>query len=287
MTLAKLIALGVSLSVAMMVFGIALEAGSAGTRLSFRDCGLYFRSLAAMYLIMPALAVVVALLFEVDRSLVIALALLALSPVPPALPGKQIKAGGSAEFVLGLLLVSALAAIGAVPAGVEAIGRIFGRELAVPFGVTARVVGASVLLPALAGLALARAAPTLAARIGVPLSRAATVLLIVLLIPVVVTGWDRLASHAGNFTILAIVLFIAAGLLTGHLMGGPRPEHRTALALATATRHPGVAIAVLHAVLPESGDVAPVVILYLVVAAIVSLPYLRWRQRAGPATIAD
>jgi BASS family bile acid:Na+ symporter len=209
--------------------------------------------------------------------------LLALSPVPPVLPGKQMKAGGSADYVLGLFIISAAVAIVTVPAGVEVIGRIFGRELVVPLGTTARVVGTSVLLPALAGLALGHAAPTLAARIAAPLSKVSTGLLVALLVPVVIMGWDRLLVHVGNYTILVIVLFVAAGLLTGHLLGGPRTEDRAALALATASRHPGVALAVLHAVAPEAGDVAPVVVLYLLVAAMASPPYLAWCRRAGPS----
>lgn len=287
MTPARLVALGISVSVALMVFAIALEAGAGGARITFRDRALYLRSLAAMYLVMPATAVFVALNFELDRSLLIALMLLALSPVPPVLPRKQMKSGGGADYVLGLFLVSAVVAIVAVPTWIEVIGRVFGRHLEIPFGVTARVVFTSVLLPAAAGLALARAAPSLAARLAGPVSKSSSLLLAALLMPVVVSGWDRLAVHVGNFTILAIVLFVAAGLLTGHLLGGPRTENRTTLALATATRHPGVAIAVLNAVAPEVRDVAPVVVLYLLVAATTSLPYLKWRRRVGPSTTAS
>lgn len=277
---AKLVALGISLSIALMVFGIALKAGAGGARLSISDRALYLRSLAAMYLVMPTLAILIALYAELERPLLIALMLLALSPVPPVLPGKQMKAGGGADFVLGLFVVSAIVAMLAVPAGIEVIGRVFDRELDVPFAVTARVVATSVLLPAIAGLALARAAPAFSTRMADPLSKASSLLLVALLMPVVIMGWDRMVVHVGNYTILVIVLFVAAGLLTGHLLGGPRTEDRTALALATATRHPGVAIAVLHAAAPEARDVAPVVVLYLLVAAITSVPYLKWRQRA-------
>lgn len=285
MTAGQIIGIGIPLSIGLMVFGIALDAGASGARLAVRDRAWYLRSLAAMYLVMPTLAIMIALFVELERPVLIALMLLALSPVPPVLPGKQMKAGGSADFVLGLFIVSAIVAILAVPAGIEVIGRVFGRDLEVPFKVTARVVATSVLLPAVVGLALARAAPALAARIANPVSKASSLLLVALLVPVFVTGWDRLVVHIGNYTILAMVLFVAAGLLTGHLLGGPRAENRTALALATATRHPGVAIAVLHAAAPDARDVAPVVVLYLLVAAITSVPYLKWRQRAKlPAT---
>jgi BASS family bile acid:Na+ symporter len=86
-----------------------------------------------------------------------------------------------------------------------------------------------------------------------------------------------------NFTVLAIAIFVAIGLLTGHLLGGPDDEDRTALALATATRHPGVAIAVLHAIGPVDPGVVPVVVLYLLVGMVAAAPYVAWRKRAHAA----
>ena len=91
-----------------------------------------------MFVVMPLVAFAIALNLELNRPLLIALLLIALAPVPPLLPAKQLKAGGNSGYVLGLLIVSALAAIVVVPAGIEVIGRVFGRDLEVPFEVTAR-----------------------------------------------------------------------------------------------------------------------------------------------------
>jgi BASS family bile acid:Na+ symporter len=84
-----------------------------------------------------------------------------------------------------------------------------------------------------------------------------------------------------NFTLVAIVGFVAIGLVTGHLFGGPDPDTRTALALATATRHPGVALAVLGVIEPANRDVVPVILLYLLVGMIASAPYIAWRKSIG------
>jgi len=48
------------------------------------------------------------------------------------------------------------------------------------------------------------------------------------------------------------------------------------LALATATRHPGIALAITTANFPNDTLVVPALILYLVVCTIVTIPYLRW-----------
>jgi BASS family bile acid:Na+ symporter len=199
--------------------------------------------------------------------------------VPPVLPSKQIKAGGGASFVLGLFVVSAVAAVLIVPAGVAGIGRLFGRELNVPFAVTGRVVAVSVLLPVIVGLLVARFAPAFAGRVGRPIAGFAGILLIAGLLPILWLAWPAMVAQMTNFTVVAIVAFVAIGLLAGHLLGGPEPDTRTALALATATRHPGVALAVLHAINPAEKDVMPVVLLYLIIGMIASAPYVAWRKR--------
>jgi BASS family bile acid:Na+ symporter len=283
MTVARLFSLGIGLSIALMVFSIALNAGGRRLDASARQPALLARSLVAMYLVMPFLAVGIALNLELNRPLLIALMLVALAPVPPVLPSKQLKAGGNEAYVLTLLVASAIAAIAVVPAGVELLGRIFGRDLAVPFGVTAKAVAVPVLVPVVAGLALGRIAPGVAERVAGPLSAASSLLLAALFLPVVFTQWPTIVEQAGNFTVVAIVLFIAAGLATGHLLGGPDPDNRTALALATATRHPGVALAVLRAVAPEEEGVQAVILLYLVVGIVASIPYVAWRKRARAA----
>jgi len=279
MNAAKLVGLGINLSMWLIVFGVALNAGDWRARMIFRDPALLMRSFVAMYVVMPLFAVWVALNFDLNRAVVTALILLALSPVPPVLPSKQIKAGGSMTYVVGLLIVAALAAIVVVPAGVAAIGRIFGYDFEVPFAVTARVVGLSVLLPLVVGLVVARVAPSFAEKIAGPVSVVASVLLLVLFVPVVVFKWSVLAAQVGNYTVVALLLFIAVGLVAGHLLGGPNPDNRTALALATATRHPGVALAVLNVISPGAEDVAPVVVLYLLIGIVASVPYVKWRTR--------
>ena len=284
MTAVKLLGLGINLSMAMMVLGVALS-GDGGRRWRevIRRSGLLARALIAMFVVMPVIAVLIAKYLDLAYALLVALLLLALSPVPPLLPPKQVEAGEDVPFVLDLLLVAALAAIVVVPAGVDLIGRLFGREVDVPFAPIARVVGVSVLLPVVVGVAIARFAPAFASRAARPVSKVAGVLLLVSVLPVVWIAWDGLTAQMRDFTVLALVVFVAIGLLVGHLLGGPQPDDRTALALATSTRHPGVAVAVLHAIEPANKDVVLVVVLYLLVGAIASLPYVKWRTRVHAA----
>src|SRR5690606_41821850 len=62
--------------------------------------------------------------------------------------------------------------------------------------------------------------------------------------PVLIRVWPLLIEMIGNGTLAVLALFTLVGVAVGHLLGGPDPNNRTVLALASGTRHPGVALAV-------------------------------------------
>ncbi len=73
-----------------------------------------------------------------------------------------------------------------------------------------------------------------------------------------------------------MVALCVIGLCAGHLLAGPAPGDQTTLALSTAARHPGVALAIARANFPGETLVAPAVLLYVLLNVIVSLPYTKW-----------
>jgi hypothetical protein len=91
--------------------------------------------------------------------------------------------------------------------------------------------------------------------------------------------WRTWAVLIGNGTLAAIVLMAAAGIGIGHLLGGPRHEDRTSLALATVSSNPGLAVAILSTNVPSlQRPATATVLLYLVVQLIVAWPYTRARR---------
>src|SRR5581483_10790643 len=84
----------------------------------------------------------------------------------------------------------------------------------------------------------------------------------------------------GDGTLLAMATFVAVGLAVGHLLGGPDPADRTVLALCTATRHPGIAIVIATTMASEPTLALGAVLLFVIVNAVVSAPYVAWRRRA-------
>ena len=285
MTLAQLIPIVLKISIGLVVFCIALRAHPGDLTYLLGRPSLLVRSMLAMNVVMPVLAVAIAALFDLRPELKVALILLAVAPVPPVLPGKQSKAGGSASYAVGLLMMAGLVSIAAVPLTLELIARLFGRDVDVPTSLIAVTVGTTVIAPLVLGMIVRRLFPSLAQRIARPLSTIGTVMLVLAVIPLLVSLWPSIVAAIGDRTGVAIVVFTVAGLIAGHLLGGPASDDRTVLALATACRHPGVALGLAGAVTTAETKpaVSATILLAVLMSIIVTTPYVMWRKRSHPA----
>jgi BASS family bile acid:Na+ symporter len=145
----------------------------------------------------------------------------------------------------------------------------------------------TVFLPLLVGILVKRFAPDVAARIARPAGRLSSFLLLLGLIPLTVTSLARAMPLLGNGTLLTMLVLCLVGLGVGHLLGEGVPGDRATLALSTAARHPGVAMAVAKANFPDQTLVFPAVLLYVLLTTIVSLPYVKWIARQSARLSAD
>jgi len=137
-------------------------------------------------------------------------------------------------------------------------------------------IGWTVFIPLVVGLVIKRFAPDFAMRVAGPASRLASVLMLLGLIPLAVMSLARAMPLVGSGAFLAMLILSVIGLGVGHLLGGRVPGDRATLALSTAARHPGVAMAIAKANFPDQTLVFPVVFLYVLLNVIVSVPYVRW-----------
>ena len=263
----------------LIVLGLGLSASLEDEAYLLRDPGLLVRSVMAMNVLMVIFAAIVVALFDLHPAIEIAIVALALSPVPPVLPNKQTKAGGTAAYVVSLLVIAAALAIVLVPLGAWLLTLVFPAAKEVPLGPIAGVVFVSIIVPLAVGIAIRHFAPDFAERIARAISIAGTILLLIAFIPVLIGIWPELIAMVGNGTLIVLALFTIVGIAVGHLLGGPVEDNRTVLGLATGTRHPGVALAIAAATFPEEKAVLAVVLWHLVVGGIVSGPYAAWRTR--------
>jgi BASS family bile acid:Na+ symporter len=199
--------------------------------------------------------------------------------VPPFLPRKQLTLLGDVDYVFGLFAASSLLAIVLAPLTVAFIGVFWARQFSVAPLAIAKIIALTVVVPLALGMLVRRMTPAIAERASPLADRIGILLLIGGMVPLIVKVWPAMVSLIGNGTGLAIIAFTGVGLALGHVLGGPDSEHRTVLALATATRHPGVALTIAAGNFPDEKLVAPALMLYVLVSAIVSVPYVLWRRK--------
>jgi BASS family bile acid:Na+ symporter len=283
MTLAQWIGLALNVSIFLLVFALGLQSSQRDATYVFRHPRLLLRSLVSMSLVMPAFAILVAAFTDLHPTIKIAILALSLSPVPPILPKKQTKAGGTASYAVGLLFSAAILAIVLIPASIAIIDVLFGKEVHVPLAKLVRILLMSVILPLGAGLLVRILATNVARRIARPISYFATALLVVAVIPVLFAAWPQLVSMVGNGTLIVLALFTLIGVSVGHLLGGPDPDDRTVLALATSTRHPGIAFAIASLDGQASKGVLAIILWHVIVSTVVSVPYVKRHIRRHAA----
>ena len=276
-----LVVFAVQASVFLNVLALGMRARPRDATYLVRRPGLLLRSLLAMNVIMPAIAVAVSYWVDMPPVVKVALIALAVSPVPPMLWNRDARISASTVYTIGLLATAALLAIVAEPIVIRLIGHVFNQEIHVPVGTIASIAIVSVLAPLALGLVIRHFAPGVAARLTRPLAAAGNIAVLVVGVPILIGAWPSVAPLFGNGSVLLMAAFSAVGLAVGHWLGGPDPDERTVLALATASRHPAIAIAIGNAAFGDPKPVMGMVILYVLVSALVSLPYLKRRARPG------
>jgi BASS family bile acid:Na+ symporter len=283
MDLKLVVMLALKLSIFCTVLGFGLKATLDDLLYLIRRPGLFVRSLLAVFVIMPLLAVVLSRQFDFRPPVEVALIALALSPVPPLLPKKEGKAGGHHSYGLALMAMLALLSIVVVPVSMEILERIFHVPLAVAPQVVAKVVLQAALLPLAVGMIVRALAPRFAARIEKPFELVAKILLPLAVLVLLAATLSAAGAAIGGGTVLAIVIFVVAGLVVGHVMGGPDLDHSVVLAISSASRHPAIALAILTANFPNE-HFGGIIMVYLIVSAVVVIPYTVWQRKRAAGT---
>jgi bile acid:Na+ symporter, BASS family len=284
--MAALILLALKVGIMLTVLALGLRASPQDATFLLHRPGQLLRALLSMNVVMPLVAVAMVAAFHLHPAVEVALVTLAVSPIPPLLPRKAMKTGAAASYTISLLVTAAVFSIVFVPLAVDLLGLTLGRPAQMSPAAVAPIVAITILLPLTAGLLVRRLARAFAERIAKPVSVVAAVLVLGSVVPVLFTTMPAMASLIGNGTLIAIATCIVAGFASGHLLGGPEPADRTVLALVTSSRHPGVALAIASANFPEQKLVLAAIFLYLLMNAVLWIPYRAW-SKSRHAKVAD
>jgi len=264
---------------------LTLIVGSAGMKCEWRDLngalkqpGRLLRGIVAVNVVVPLAALLIVLILPIDRAVKQGIVIMAVSPLAPLIPGRLLKAGAHASVAVGFYFWLLLLAVAIVPATVALLGAVTPSDVFLPPGEIARLVFVSVLAPLLGGMLIASLLPRQAPLLSRIAALLGNLMLLLFVAALLYTAGGEMIALAGDGALLACVVAVVAGLAGGHLLGGPEPVNRLALAIAAATRHPGIAAMIARSAMDDR-RVILAVLLFLIVSVIVSAIYQAWAMK--------
>lgn len=274
MTLLAVILLSLEASHVLTVLALGLDAPLRESATLLKEPRQLLRVLTAMGVIMPLLVVLAIATFDLIPAVKLALVALAVSPVPPILLHRT---HAERHYPMALFLTTCALAPLLAPVTFGAAAWVLGKSSGVTPGHLLPHVGIAIAAPLVVGWGLRRLVPS-ARRAAKPISMLANWGLVGSSVALLIVAWPSVFQLLGNGTFLSFAVFAVTGLFVGHRLGGPGLERRAALALATACRHPGIAVEIAHATYPDDKIAGPAVVGYVLVSIVCALPYLSWEH---------
>ena len=282
--MANLVGTVLKIGVAILAVAIGLQSRWSDVTYVFRRWPLLLRSVLARNVIVPCAAVLLVMVFPLEPVIRNILLVLSVTAVPPFLPAKQHKAGGRLEYDIGLFASQVIFAIVLIPLSLQVMNLVVGTDAQFPPRQVASNVGQLIMLPFVLGMVIGRLAPASSERLARAAGRTAMLIIVVAALVILAGSWKAMISLLGNGTLIAMALLVMIGLAAGHLLGGPRNDDRTSLALAASSSHPGLAMAIVATNAPTQARLAiAAVLLYLLVGLIVTRPYIVHQRGQRPA----
>jgi BASS family bile acid:Na+ symporter len=275
-TLLKLVLL---LGVVLMVVGVGARVQLDEPLLLLRRPTLTLRSMLAMYVLFPALVLLLVWLLPLRQGVGAVLLGFAVSPVLPPWAKKGTALGAKGDYVIGLQLLSTAVSLLLVPLMIAIVERLFGVNTHLEPGAMVIVLLATVLLPLGLGIGLRRLLPRSAPRLAAVADRLGSVVLLLGAVVLLFVNGPKMLAVIGEGTVLAILVVIIFGLLFGELLGGPDRGSRSALASATVSRHPAIALLLASGAFPhQQPTVIGTVLIYLLASILLPTLLMRWRK---------
>jgi hypothetical protein len=184
-----------------------------------------------------------------------------------------------------LLAAVTLLSVIIIPLAFAVLDVVVGRDTQFSQPFLIKTLATAVVVPMAIGMALRYLAPKFSEGSADVIAKIGVVLLLISVLPILIVLLPAIWSLTGSGMTLAFIVFALAGVIAGYFLGGSDPKERTVLALATTSRHPGIAIALASAnVVDETPKqvIAAAVILYLITSTIVVAPFLKWLSRDEP-----
>ncbi|QDE71620.1 symporter [Myxococcus xanthus] len=262
--------------VVLMGFVLGLAVDESAVKRAMR-LPAYARGLPLILLGVPLLALLVVNLLPLPPIAAGILLLMAVSPGVPNVAVAAYRQRGDLSLTVALSLTLSLAAIVCLPLSLRLLSEFFPAVFKAPTTVQLlKRVMLPFLVPLAVGWALRAWRPMLARRLLRPMLWLFKAVFVVAILLLLFISGPRLRD-VGGWMVLGMLVMTLGSALLGHVAGGPRPEDRTALALAAVFGNPSIALAVATASYQDL-RLAPFLAVYLLLRTLALLPYLLWNK---------
>jgi BASS family bile acid:Na+ symporter len=269
-----------------LMLGAGLEINREHLMAALRDFGLLARAFLASFIIVPILGVILVRLFHLEGDIAVGFLLMAIAAgVPFLVRAAGRESGGSLGFAAALAFILPAVSIITIPVT---------ARLVLPPDAQAHVPAVQLvitlvifqLVPLLIGMLLADRAPALAGKLQRPMMLVFLISLVGLLVILGPALIKAITSVYGSRGMLAMLVIVALSAAAGWLLGGPAPQNRRTLAIATALRNIGTCSVIATASFRDT-LVGPTVLVYLLVQIVVTVIIrVVSGRRAAPAASA-
>ena len=261
----------------MLAMGMSLTMGQILEPL--KNGRLVALALLANFVLVPLVAYVIILVIPLEQSLQTGLIVLSLSAGAPFLPKLVQGAKGSIAFGVGLMVLLMVVTIFYLPIVLPLLvpdASIRGWDIAKSLIVL-------MLIPLAIGLLLRSHSTDVAAHWGPLMNKVSSISVLILLVVALGLNISNILNLIGSNGLLALLLFIAASLAIGLLLGGRDPAIRGTMGLATPLRN--LSAAILVSVQNFSGsDTLSFVLVAAILMLLILLPTAKLlSRRSGSA----
>lgn len=263
----SMLAMGMSLTIAQIVEPL-------------RNVRLVMLALLANFVLVPALAYLIAAVIPIDDDLRTGLIVLATAAGAPFLPKLVQVAHGPIALGVGVMVLLMLVTIAYLPIVLPLL--LPGVDVD-PWAIAQSLI-VLMLVPLAIGLLIRADAASTAAEYGPFFTKASSLAIAILMVAGLALSARNILGLLGTGGIVALLLFVAGSLAIGVVLGGRDPGTRAVLGLGTAQRNVSAALVVTAQ--NFGTDTLTFVLVGAIVMLLVLMPVAR-RLGGGPAPASE
>jgi BASS family bile acid:Na+ symporter len=231
-----------------------------------KNTRLVILALVANFILVPALAVAMTLVFDLDKSVEVGLILLSTAAGAPFLPKLAQAAKGNVAFSVGLMVLLMMVTIIYLPIVLPLL--LSGVEVN-PWDIAQSLI-VMMLIPLAIGLFIRARYEDTAAKIQPTFGMASNISLLTLMVLGLVLNFSSMIDLVGTGGILAGIIFIVVALVIGYLLGGTDSSVKSIMGLGTAQRN--ISAALVVAAQNFDADVITYVMVLSIIGLVVLMP---------------